>query len=49
VNLRALLDRTRRWYQAHGERDRRVILGVAIAAALSLVYLAVVVPMINYR
>jgi Tfp pilus assembly protein PilO len=49
VNLRVLLERVRRWYQAHGERDRRVILGVAIAAGLSLVYLGVVVPIIDYR
>jgi Tfp pilus assembly protein PilO len=49
VNLRALLEGIRRWYQAHGERDRRVTVGVAIAAGLSLVYLAVVVPIIDYR
>ena len=49
MNVRALIDRVRRWYQAHGERDRRVIVGVAIAAGLSLVYLGVVVPIIDYR
>ena len=49
LNFRELIERVRRWYQAHGERDRRIILGVAIAAGLSLAYLAVVVPVIEYR
>jgi Tfp pilus assembly protein PilO len=49
VNLRALLESVRRWYQSHGERDRRIIAGVAIAAGLSLVYIGVVEPIIGYR
>jgi len=49
VNVRDLLDRGRRWYQSHAERDRRIILGVAIAVGLSLGYLAVVEPVVDYR
>ena len=49
MNVRELLDRVRRWYQSHGERDRRIMLGVAVAAGLSLVYLVVVEPIIDYR
>jgi len=49
VNLRGLLENIRRWYQSHGERDRRIILGVAIAAGLALVYVGVVAPIIDYR
>jgi Tfp pilus assembly protein PilO len=49
LNLRELIERVRRWYQAHGERDRRIILGLAIAVGLSLAYLGVVVPIIEYR
>lgn len=49
MNLRALVESVRRWYQSHGERDRRIILGVAIAVGLSLVYLGVVEPIIDYR
>ncbi len=49
MNYRDLLDRLRRWYQSHGERDRRIILGVAVAVGLSLVYIAVVEPIVDYR
>jgi len=49
VNFRELLERLRRWYQSHGERDRRIMLGVAIAVGLSLVYLVVVEPIVDYR
>jgi hypothetical protein len=49
VNLRALWASARRWYETHSVRDRRIILGVAVAAALSLVYVAVVEPIADYR
>ena len=49
MNLRGLLDSARRWYATHGERDRRIILGVAIAVGLALVYVGVVEPIIGYR
>jgi Tfp pilus assembly protein PilO len=49
VNLRGLLDSVRRWYATHGERDRRIMLGVAIAVGLALVYVGVVEPIIDYR
>lgn len=49
MNVRELIDRVRRWYQSHGERDRRIILGVAVAVGLSLIYLAGVEPIIDYR
>ena len=40
-DLRALWDRALTWYRSHGERDRRIILGVLVAVGLSLVYLGV--------
>jgi Tfp pilus assembly protein PilO len=49
VNLRGLVESVRRWYQSHAERDRRIIVGVAIAVGLALVYIAVVEPIIEYR
>jgi type II secretory pathway component PulM len=49
VNVRELWAAARRWYDAHSERDRRVILGVAVAVGLSLVYIAVVEPIRGYR
>ena len=49
MNLRGLLDSVRRWYATHGERDRRIILGVAIAVGLALVYVGVIEPIIDYR
>lgn len=49
MNLRALWARVLVWYEGHSERDRRILLGVAIAAALSLVYLLVIDPMRSYR
>ena len=49
MNLRGLVDGVRRWYQSHGERDRRIILGVAIAVGLSLLYIVAVEPIIGYR
>jgi Tfp pilus assembly protein PilO len=49
VNLRGLVDRIRRWYESHGERDRRIIVGVAIAIGVSLAYIGVVEPISDYR
>ncbi len=49
MNLRGLLDSVRRWYRSHGDRDRRIILGVAIAVGLSLAYVGVVEPIVDYR
>jgi hypothetical protein len=48
-DLRALWERTLQWYHAYSDRDRRVILGILIAAGLSLVYLGVVEPVLDYR
>jgi len=49
VNLRALWDFARRWYAEHSARDRRIIAGVGIAVALSLVYVGAVEPLRAYR
>ena len=49
MNLRGLVESARRWYQSHSERDRRVIMAVAIAAGLSLAYVGIVVPIVEYR
>jgi type II secretory pathway component PulM len=49
VNLQALLARIQRWYTGHSARDRRIVLGVAAAIVLSLVYVVVVEPLRDYR
>ncbi len=49
MNLRALWVTARRWYDTHSTRDRRVILAVLGAIALSLVYVVGVDPLIRYR
>jgi len=49
VNPRVLWAAVLRWYAAHSERDRRILLGVAVAAGLSLVYVGVVQPVRAYR
>jgi Tfp pilus assembly protein PilO len=48
-DVRALWDRALTWYRNHSERERRVILGVLIAVGLSLVYVGVVEPILDYR
>ena len=48
-DLRALWDRGLTWYRSHGERDRRIILGVLSSVGLSLVYVGVVEPVLDYR
>ena len=49
MNLRQLWGSVQRWYAAHSPRDRYILLGVAVAAGLSLVYIAVVEPLVHYR
>lgn len=49
MNWRGLVESVQRWYAAHGERDRRIILGVAIAVALAVLYVGVVEPVLAYR
>lgn len=39
----------KRWYDGHGERDRRIIAGVAVATTLSLLYVGLVVPLRERR
>jgi type II secretory pathway component PulM len=49
VNLRQYWSAVQRWYAAHSPRDRYILLGVAVAAGLSLVYIALVEPLVHYR
>jgi Tfp pilus assembly protein PilO len=49
VRLRELWTLAVRWYAAHSVRDRRVLAGVGAAAALSLVYVSLVQPIVRYR
>jgi type II secretory pathway component PulM len=49
VSWRDAWARLQQWYAGHSERDRRIILGVAAAVALALVYVAVVEPIRDYR
>jgi type II secretory pathway component PulM len=49
VNLRQLWTSVQRWYATHPQRDRRILAGVAAAIVLSIVYLGVVRPIIDYR
>lgn len=49
IHLRALWERALTWYRGYSERDRRVILGILVATALSLVYIGVVEPVLAYR
>jgi len=49
VNLRQLWAAAGRWYAAHSARDRRVLAGIGALAALSLLYVAAVKPLIHYR
>jgi hypothetical protein len=48
-DLRALWERALAWYNGYSERDRRVILGILVAAGGSLVYIAIVEPILDYR
>jgi Tfp pilus assembly protein PilO len=49
VDLRALWARILVWYNAYSERDRRIILGILVATGLSLVYIGIVEPILDYR
>jgi type II secretory pathway component PulM len=49
MNLRSLWQVVKRWYDAHPPRDRRILLGLASAVGLSLVWLGVVDPVRGYR
>ena len=49
LDLAALWASVRRWYATHSERDRRILLGVAVAVVLSVIYVAVIEPVRNYR
>lgn len=48
-DLRALWERALAWYNGYSQRDRRWILGVLIAVGLSIVYLGVIEPILDYR
>jgi len=49
VNLRELWAAAGRWYAAHSARDRRILAGIGALAALSILYVAAVQPLIHYR
>ena len=49
MNLRELWAAAGRWYAAHSARDRRILAGIGALAALSILYVAAVQPLIHYR
>src|SRR6266853_914467 len=49
VRLRELWTLAARWYAAHSTRDRRILAGIGAVAALSLLYVGLVQPLIHYR
>jgi len=49
VRLRELWTLAARWYAAHSTRDRRILAGIGALAALSLLYVGLVQPLIHYR
>jgi len=49
VNPQALWAFAHGWYGEHSARDRRIIAGVGLAVALSIVYVGVVDPLRAYR
>ena len=49
VDFRALWQRILAWYNGYSERDRRIILGVVVLIGVSLVYVGVVEPILDYR
>jgi type II secretory pathway component PulM len=49
VRLRELWPLAGRWYAAHSTRDRRILGGIGALAALSLLYVGLVQPLIHYR
>src|SRR5437762_77585 len=49
VNPRQLWAAAGRWYAAHSARGRRVLAGIGALAALSILYVGAVRPLIHYR
>ena len=49
MRLRALWAQAVGWYAAHSTRDRRIVTGVGALAALSVLYVGVVQPLVHYR
>ena len=49
AGIRALWDRALGWYRGYSERDRRIILGILVAAGLSLLYIGILEPLLDYR
>src|SRR5205823_2542049 len=49
VRLRELWTLAARWYAGHSTRDRRILAGIGALAALSLLYVSLVQPLIHYR
>ena len=49
MNLRALWATLQRWYATHSVRDRRIILALAGAFGVSVVYVGIVDPIVVYR
>jgi len=49
VRFRELWTLAARWYAAHSTRDRRILAGIGAVAALSLLYVGLVQPLIHYR
>jgi len=49
VNVRQLWSAAQRWYATHSQRDRYILLAVAVAAGLSVVYIVLVEPLVHYR
>ena len=49
MRLRELWTLAARWYAAHSTRDRRIVAGIGAVAALSLLYVGLVQPLIHYR
>jgi type II secretory pathway component PulM len=49
LDLRVLWATAQRWYATHSVRDRRIILALSGALGVSLVYLAIVDPIVDYR
>lgn len=49
MRLRELWTLAVRWYAAHSGRDRRILAGVGVVAALSLLYVGLVQPLVRHR
>jgi len=49
MNLRTLWATAQHWYATHSVRDRRIVLALAGALGVSLVYVGIVDPIVAYR